>query len=800
MVRYYVESLSFLSGKLKARGWLFHQTKCLSSLTLQVVSPSGGSTAMAKVRQERRDVAGDHDSPQALESGFEIVSAGYTVPCRLSLLARFEDGEDAVIPLGEVLSSADGPEFQPAAGAPILSVQFRTEPRFFQEFKHLPYVASSSLGASMQFLRPQPIRFPPIKERIDLLIAIYNAERFFDSFFGSLLRNTTSPYRLIMVDDGNPNDVHYNKLCEVAAQVPDSIVMRNDKNMGFIYSICRAFEKSSGHFAMINSDTELPPGWLERLMAPILERPEEVASTTPFTNAGEVVSFPDLGVDNRMFMGLENEQLDHYFACVDPMDSEIEVISGVGFCMGFNRRVVDHIGYFDAPTFGRGYSEENDWSLRARKAGYRNVVVPNLFVRHEHGASYLPAEKRTLLARNLAIVEQRYPGYHQDVQDYYDLDPMLRLRQAIALFAACGEAKESGTVLVIDHCLGGGANYYRQSRVAEWVADGRPVISALIERGSDLLDVVATGGGRMTEFSGSHMDDLVASAPLLNIREILLNTIVASAQPLALLAAIAEIKRLTGAKLTFAGHDFYPICPSYTLLDETGRHCGLDDLGRCGTCLPANRGEFLSYTAVPGDIADWRQAWGRFFAESCDLLECYSQSSIDLFCRAYPQLADKAVLRPHKVAHITRKATLPTGESLHVGILGGINYAKGSDVVRGLAEAMAQAGDGSRLTVIGSVNADLDPSVATVTGNYDRERLAEIVEQSGVSVFLVPSIWPETFSYVTEELIQLGVPVAVFDLGAPAERVRHYSRGRVLTLSEPKALLAELWELHRIAS
>ena len=108
-----------------------------------------------------------------------------------------------------------------------------------------------------------------------------------------------------MVDDCNPGDEHYNKLCEVAAQVPDSIVLRNERNEGFIYSINRAFEHSSGHFVMVNTDTELPPKWLERIMAPIVANPDEIGSTTPFTNAGEVCSFPELGIDNRRFFNLD---------------------------------------------------------------------------------------------------------------------------------------------------------------------------------------------------------------------------------------------------------------------------------------------------------------------------------------------------------------------------------------------------------------------------------------------------------------------------------------------------------------
>ena len=41
----------------------------------------------------------------------------------------------------------------------------------------------------------------------------------------------------------------------------------------------------------------------------------------------------------------------------------------------------------------KGYGEENDWSMRARQIGYKNIIVPNLFVYHKHGGSFSHVEK-----------------------------------------------------------------------------------------------------------------------------------------------------------------------------------------------------------------------------------------------------------------------------------------------------------------------------------------------------------------------------------------------------------------------
>jgi glycosyltransferase involved in cell wall biosynthesis len=54
---------------------------------------------------------------------------------------------------------------------------------------------------------------------------------------------------------------------------------------------------------------------------------------------------------------------------------------------------------------------------------------------------------------------------------------------------------------------------------------------------------------------------------------------------------------------------------------------------------------------------------------------------------------------------------------------------------------------------------------------------------------MLPSIWPETFSFVAEELMSMQVPLCCFDLGAPAERVREYGLGRVIRETDAEAAL-----------
>ena len=48
-------------------------------------------------------------------------------------------------------------------------------------------------------------------------------------------------------------------------------------------------------------------------------------------------------------------------------------MTGVGFCLYIRRQLIESVGAFD-PVFGLGYGEENDFCMRATRAGFRNVL------------------------------------------------------------------------------------------------------------------------------------------------------------------------------------------------------------------------------------------------------------------------------------------------------------------------------------------------------------------------------------------------------------------------------------------
>lgn len=72
-----------------------------------------------------------------------------------------------------------------------------------------------------------------------------------------------------------------------------------------------------------------------------------------------------------------------------------------GLCMAISRRLIDRIGGFD-PMLEIGNCEDDDYSVRARKAGFRLWVCQDSFIHHfgSQTSYLLSGEHREFMAEN----------------------------------------------------------------------------------------------------------------------------------------------------------------------------------------------------------------------------------------------------------------------------------------------------------------------------------------------------------------------------------------------------------------
>ena len=179
----------------------------------------------------------------------------------------------------------------------------------------------------------------------------------------------------------------------------------------------------------LNSDTIVTPHWLRNLQLAAYSA-DRVATATPFSNNAGAFSAPIAGQDNPLPNKLSVDQCARLVARFSARFYPT-VPTGNGFCMYVRRDCIEEIGALDAEAFPRGYGEENDFCMRASRAGWSHVIDDATLIYHSRSASF-GDEKRELIAAGRAVLNDRYPDYTDNVRGFL-ADPTVNAsRSAVA--------------------------------------------------------------------------------------------------------------------------------------------------------------------------------------------------------------------------------------------------------------------------------------------------------------------------------------------------------------------------------
>lgn len=632
---------------------------------------------------------------------------------------------------------------------------------------------------------------PQAPDPITIILPVYNAFDLLPEVLERVQTHTDLPFRLIIVEDASPDERVRPFLRATALQDARFELLENDRNLGFIGAVNRGLERAvamGGHVVLLNSDALVPVGWASRLLAPI-HADVGVASVTPMSNDAEIFTAPVICQRRDLAPGVA-DAIDEVARSLGGA-AQGSAPTGVGFCMAMNEVFVAQLPKLDT-VFGRGYGEEVDWCQKARALGGRHVAQPRLFVEHRGGASFGTAEKLRLVRENNAIITMRYPTYDREVQGYIQGDPLISSRMALGLAWLGAEAANCGdwpVPIYLAHSLGGGAEHWLERQLRRDLDEGPGAV--ILRVGGAMrwrLELVTTEG--RTEALCE--DPALVGGLLAPIgrRRVVYSCGVGDPDPVSLPDILLDLSRL-GDRVELLLHDFYPISPSYTLLDHDDIYRGpvtaaRDDL--------AHRTHRLDGTPV--SLEEWQARWGRLVARA-DEVRVFSQAASELLCAAYPGV--DPVVAPHHVPIAFDPFDAPKDGPITIATLGNLNVHKGAEVVAKLHRLGKKRG--VRVLVLGRVDPSLPmPGGLTVHGAYDPAQIPRLARRYGITHWLIPSIWPETFSFTTHEALATGLPVLGFDLGGQGEALRSAENGHPIHL-DPKGNPAQsvLDTLHALA-
>jgi GT2 family glycosyltransferase len=267
----------------------------------------------------------------------------------------------------------------------------------------------------------------PVSQTISVVIPVYNAPDEVECCLRSVRATVPPGTQVIVIDDASP-DVTTRALLETWAQmsIPGWVFKANAHNLGFVATANRGMQLSQNDVVLLNSDTEVTQGWLQGLHK-CLASDSSIATATPWTNNGEIVSIPEfcqanpIPPDPQAVARVLGEQCTVTYP---------DMPTAVGFCMAISRSAIEQIGLFDAELFGRGYGEENDFSMRVVQAGLRNVLCSDVYVVHLGGRSFAPLGLKPDESSMQKLLS-RHPDYLARVQKFITEDPLSGLRLSL---------------------------------------------------------------------------------------------------------------------------------------------------------------------------------------------------------------------------------------------------------------------------------------------------------------------------------------------------------------------------------
>jgi len=559
---------------------------------------------------------------------------------------------------------------------------------------------------------------PP--QSVDVIIPIYGAAEDLRRCLESVAKHTDlARHRVVLVVDG-PQD-------EFVEEYVTGIVLRNSERLGFVHSANRGMRESTTDVVLLNSDTIVTAGWLEKLLAAAYSSPD-IGTVTPLSNDATICS---------VAMPSDND--------VDAFAQHVERVSqraypllptGVGFCFYIRRALLDDIGFFDAAHFGLGYGEENDFCMRALARGWLHACDDATFIYHAGHRSFGESRERQL-RKGERTLTRLHPRYMATIAAFMKRDPLAEVRKRI------------GSLRIV-HLVHGypplqhaGTELY-----AYW----------LVERQRDSHHVAVytrTAGETHESNDGVRVrrirNDFTARNPLRR------NAIVDRKLERDFERFLREespdllhVHHLAGHAFSLMGvakrlripivlqiQDWWFQCARVNRFDRDGKRCSGPAPAKCASCA--------TLTRLPGNrlLHAIRRLAARSALRMADAYIAGSKAIAD----DYGPLANLRVI-PYGVAmRGTDRSVCATRRPIRFGFVGSELPHKGLHVAR---EAMR----------------GIDPAEATlqVFRGFDEGEKADVF--ASMDVLLMPSIGLESFGLAAREAMACGVPVIATSGGA----------------------------------
>jgi len=224
---------------------------------------------------------------------------------------------------------------------------------------------------------------------LSIVIVSWNTADLLLDCLQSIYANPPSvDFDIWIVDNASTDD----SVSKIQARYPSVHLLLNDTNVGFANANNQAIQQSSGCFILLlNPDTLVHPGSLDRLVNFLLAHPEAGACGSRYLNPDgslqrSCAPFPTL---SREFWRMNHLDLVHFYGKYDMAQWDVHQVREVdvlqGACLLLRREAISRVGMLDPGYFM--YTEETDLCYRIHQAGWKLFWVPESTITHFGGQS-----------------------------------------------------------------------------------------------------------------------------------------------------------------------------------------------------------------------------------------------------------------------------------------------------------------------------------------------------------------------------------------------------------------------------
>jgi len=198
----------------------------------------------------------------------------------------------------------------------------------------------------------------------------------------SLLNSSYQQLQVVVCDNGSTDDT----VSAVSTNFPDVKLLEFGRNLGFAAGANRglrfALDAGAQQILLINNDVVVDPTMVEHLVAAIAPQVGIIAPMIYYADAPSII-WSAGGMRSRWTLEQIGDRRGQHDSGNWPPRVRRDFVSGCAMLL--TRTLLETVGLFDERFFM--YYEDNDFCLRARKAGFEILLVPTARMWHKVSAS-----------------------------------------------------------------------------------------------------------------------------------------------------------------------------------------------------------------------------------------------------------------------------------------------------------------------------------------------------------------------------------------------------------------------------